>query len=165
MGEQVQVVMLGSGHPHFEDTLKQAQEQHPDFFRGIVRFSEELAHRIVAASDILLMPSRFEPCGLNQMYALRYGTVPVACATGGLRDTIEDVSPFEHGEEAFGTGWTFSPATAQALVATMKRAVSVYRNNPRRWRSIQVKGMEKDFGWSRAARSYEEVIRSTLPDV
>jgi glycogen synthase len=121
----VQVVMLGSGNPSLEDRLRHAQAEHPDFFRGVVQFSEIFAHRIIAASDILLMPSRFEPCGLNQMYALRYGTVPVACATGGLRDTILDISPFSRGTEALGTGWTFSPATPAALASAMKRAVQV----------------------------------------
>jgi starch synthase len=121
----VQVVMLGSGNPSLEDRLRHAQAEHPDYFRGVVRFSETFAHRIIAASDILLMPSRFELCGLNQMYALRYGTVPVECATGGLRDTIRDASPFSRGTEALGTGWTFSPATPAALAGAVKRAVQV----------------------------------------
>ena len=160
----LQVVMLGSGHPHFEEALKEAQRDHPDFFRAIITFSEKLAHRIIAASDILLMPSRFEPCGLNQMYALRYGTVPVACATGGLRDTIDDVSPFEDGAEPRGTGWTYSPATPAALVSAMKRAVAVYRDEPERWRQLQVAGMAEDFGWHRAALAYEEVFRAASAD-
>ena len=162
---RVQIVMLGSGHPNLEDALNRANEEHPDFFRGVVKFSEGLAHRIIAGSDILLMPSRFEPCGLNQMYALRYGTVPVACATGGLRDTIDDVSPFSQGDEALGTGWTFPSATPAALVAAVGRAVDVYRDEPKRWRNIQLRGMAQDFGWSRAARAYEQVVRLALSGV
>ena len=161
----MQVVMLGTGHPHLEAQLSDAQAKHPDFIRGVVEFSEGLAHRIMGACDILLMPSRFEPCGLNQMYALRYGTVPVACATGGLRDTIDDVSPFQHGDEARGTGWTFAPATAPALIGAMQGAVSVYRDAPDRWRNIQLEGMQRDFGWARAAAAYETVINSATQEI
>lgn len=154
--------MLGSGHPHLEHAMVEAERDHPDFFRGIVKFSEPLAHQILAAADILLMPSRFEPCGLNQMHAMHYGTVPVAHATGGLQDTILDVSPFAEGDMAYGTGWTFTPASDKALVAAVKAAVEVYREQPARWRDIQQTGMMTDWGWSRAAELYETVIKATL---
>lgn len=154
--------MLGSGHPHLEHAMVQAEEDHPDFFRGIVKFSEPLAHQILAAADILLMPSRFEPCGLNQMHAMRYGTVPVAHATGGLQDTILDVSPFAEGDVAYGNGWTFTPASDKALVAAVKAAVEVYRDQPARWRDIQETGMTTDWGWGRAAELYESAIACTL---
>jgi starch synthase len=158
----LQVVLLGTGHPHLEAAVAAAQQAHPDFVRAVTTFSEGLAHRIAAGADILLMPSRFEPCGLSQLYALRYGAVPVACATGGLRDTIEDVSPFEDGDAARGTGWTFVPAAAAPLVAVMQRAVGVYRHRPARWRAIQRAGMARDFGWARAAAGYEAVIADAL---
>ena len=158
----LQVVMLGSGHPHLEHAMVGAEKDHPDFFRGIVKFSEPLAHQILAAADILLMPSRFEPCGLNQMHAMRYGTVPVAHATGGLQDTILDISPFAEGGMAHGNGWTFTPASDKALVAAVRSAVEVYREQPARWRDIQRSGMTTDWGWSRAAELYETVIRCTL---
>ena len=157
-----QVVMLGAGQPELEQALEAAQAAHPDFFRGAARFSEPLAHAIVAGADILAMPSRFEPCGLNQMYALRYGTVPVACATGGLRDTIDDVSPFGEGDSARGTGWTFTPATPAALTRALGRAVNVYREHPARWRAIQQEGMRRDSGWGRAAAAYEQVIERVV---
>lgn len=142
--------------------MRDAGARLPDFFVALPTFSVPLAHRIMAASDILLMPSRFEPCGLNQLYAMRYGTVPVACATGGLNDTIDDVSPFARGHAAMGTGWTFDPPTVPALVRAMKAVVQVYRHEPERWRNIQLEGMKQDFSWTRAAASYEQVIEESI---
>ena len=96
----VQVVMLGSGVPEYEQQMRRAEQERPDAFRGWVGFSIPVSHRIMAGCDILLMPSRFEPCGLNQLFAMRYGTIPIAHATGGLRDTIEDYNPFAQGKLA-----------------------------------------------------------------
>ena len=158
----VQIVMLGSGHPNLEQQMKAAERDWPDFFRGVVQFSEPLAHQIMAASDMLLMPSRFEPCGLNQMHAMRYGTVPIAHATGGLQDTVLDVTPFAQGTKAHGTGWTFSPASDEAMIAAVASAVGVYRDNHERWENIQLAGMNSDWGWGHAAQSYESVVRSVL---
>ena len=93
----LQVVMLGSGVPEFEQRMRQEEQERPDHFRGWVGFSVPVSHRIMAGCDILLMPSRFEPCGLNQLFGMRYGTIPIAHATGGLRDTIEDYNPFANG--------------------------------------------------------------------
>lgn len=92
--------MLGSGVPEFEQRMRQEEQERPDHFRGWVGFSVPVSHRIMAGCDILLMPSRFEPCGLNQLFGMRYGTIPIAHATGGLRDTIEDYNPFANGELA-----------------------------------------------------------------
>lgn len=94
----LQVVMLGSGVPEFEQRMRQEEQERPDHFRGWVGFSIPVSHRIIAGCDILLMPSRFEPCGLNQLFGMRYGTIPIAHATGGLRDTIEDYNPFADGK-------------------------------------------------------------------
>ena len=90
--------MLGSGVPEFEQRMRQEEQERPDHFRGWVGFSIPVSHRIMAGCDILLMPSRFEPCGLNQLFGMRYGTIPIAHATGGLRDTIEDYNPFADGK-------------------------------------------------------------------
>ena len=90
--------MLGSGVPEYEQQMRRAEQERPDSFRGWVGFSIPVSHRIMAGCDILLMPSRFEPCGLNQLFAMRYGTIPIAHATGGLRDTIEDYNPFAQGQ-------------------------------------------------------------------
>ncbi|CAI7900549.1 unnamed protein product, partial [Closterium sp. NIES-53] len=116
MTDNVQFVMLGSGEPDLEEWMKWAESAYPDKFRGWVGFSVPMAHRITAGCDILLMPSRFEPCGLNQLYAMRYGTVPVVHATGGLRDTVEDFNPFANGGAGAGTGWSFSPLTQEAMM-------------------------------------------------
>ena len=89
--------MLGSGVPEYEQQMRRVEQERPDHFRGWVGFSIPVSHRIMAGCDILLMPSRFEPCGLNQLFAMRYGTIPIAHATGGLRDTIEDYNPFAQG--------------------------------------------------------------------
>ena len=90
--------MLGSGVAEYEQQMRRAEQERPDHFRGWVGFSIPVSHRIMAGCDILLMPSRFEPCGLNQLFAMRYGTIPIAHATGGLRDTIEDYNPFAQGK-------------------------------------------------------------------
>ncbi|KXZ41848.1 hypothetical protein GPECTOR_263g678 [Gonium pectorale] len=119
-GPHDQVVLLGSGAADYEDALRAAQAAYPANVRAYVGFSVPLSHRILAAADILLMPSRFEPCGLNQLYAQRYGTVPVAHGTGGLRDTIADVSPFamEQREEGSGGGWGREAEDLEELFAT-----------------------------------------------
>ena len=121
MNEDCQVIMLGSGLTELEEWMKWAEGQYPDRFRGWVGFSIPMAHRITAGVDIFLMPSRFEPCGLNQLYSMRYGTLPVAHATGGLRDTIKQHNPFadiskpeEVGE--VGTGWLFDNMSTQDFI-------------------------------------------------
>ncbi|KAI8473990.1 MAG: hypothetical protein J3K34DRAFT_156151 [Monoraphidium minutum] len=150
-----QVVVLGSGAPDYEEALRDATRQYGFFFRAVVGFSVPLAHRLIAGCDMLLMPSRFEPCGLNQLYAMRYGTVPVATATGGLADTIDDVSPFGSDD---GTGWTFSPPTAEALAAAVGAAARCYRSERGRWAGVVARGMAGDYGWDRAAAKYEKVL-------
>lgn len=106
--------------------------------------------------DILLMPSRFEPCGLNQLYAMRYGTVPVVHAVGGLRDTVKPFSPFENA----GTGWTFPAATSQELINAMGNAFTTYRQYPDAFRGLQLRGMAQDLSWDVAAQQYEDVLIS-----
>ncbi|GIL46717.1 hypothetical protein Vafri_3634, partial [Volvox africanus] len=236
-----QVVLLGSGAPDYEEAFRAAAVAFPANVRAHVGFSVPLSHRILAAADILLMPSRFEPCGLNQLYAMRYGTIPVAHGTGGLRDTIDDVKPFlgeperevtEDLDELFatglawgrrtasrsaddpstnnadyyqpfqdyfgssgrygpveeeddmygvsqqheddddlpawrrglqglhrshdpGTGWTFAPASCEALLDAVTAALVVYEKHPDKWRRIQVAGMRRNFSWDRAARQWE----------
>ncbi len=141
-----QVVVLGKGEREIERTLIAAEARHPGRAAVSIGFSEELAHLNEAGADLFLMPSRFEPCGLNQMYSQRYGTPPVARATGGLADTVQD------GE----TGFLFERAEPAALAAAVRRAAAAWRE-PRRWRGIQRAGMRRDFGWSAAARRYAEL--------
>jgi starch synthase len=141
-----QLCILGRGEREYETALAAVAARHPGAIAVAIGFNEDLAHLIEAGADMFLMPSRFEPCGLNQMYSQRYGTPPVARATGGLVDTIVD------GE----TGFLFERAESAALVAAVKRALLVY-GDARRWREIQRRGMARDFSWSAAARQYADL--------
>eukprot|EP00250_Pteridium_aquilinum_P016409 c23091_g1_i1 orf=552-2501(-) len=158
MQADVQMVMLGSGDTSIESWMRWAESMYKDKFRGWVGFSVPVAHRITAGCDILLMPSRFEPCGLNQLYAMRYGTIPVVHCTGGLRDTVEDFNPFANGGQGAGTGWTFSPLTKEAMLGALWIAVQTYREHKASWEGIMRRGMEQDFSWDRAALQYEQIF-------
>ena len=129
--------------------------RYPDDFAVVNEFDEPLAHQVEAGCDMFLMPSRFEPCGMNQMYSQRYGTPPIANATGGLIDTIEDDSRSNTDKP---TGFLMGDTTSGALELAAKRAVVAWKDQ-RRWRSIQLNGMAKDFGWEASARKYVEVYR------
>eukprot|EP00191_Tetraselmis_sp_GSL018_P001478 CAMPEP_0177599634 /NCGR_PEP_ID=MMETSP0419_2-20121207/13107_1 /TAXON_ID=582737 /ORGANISM="Tetraselmis sp., Strain GSL018" /LENGTH=669 /DNA_ID=CAMNT_0019092399 /DNA_START=189 /DNA_END=2198 /DNA_ORIENTATION=- len=154
----VQMVMLGSGVPALEGRMREMEREFPDHFRGWVGFSIPVAHRIIAGADIIIMPSRFEPCGLNQLYAMAYGTIPVAHATGGLRDTIEDFNPFAKGKLGAGTGWTYSPNTVEALLSACDNALTTYRSHHESWTALQVRAMSQDLSWNRAAKQWEQVF-------
>lgn len=150
-------VILGTGDARYQDMWRRLAVEHPDRVSVTVGFSESRAHLIEAGADIFLMPSRFEPCGLNQMYSLRYGTVPVVRATGGLDDTVTQVDR-RTGE---GTGFKFSDHTSEALVRTLTQALEWYRN-PVAWRRIQVAGMRLDHSWDVSAREYVRVYERAL---
>ncbi|KAJ7543722.1 hypothetical protein O6H91_09G050100 [Diphasiastrum complanatum] len=164
MTDDVQMVMLGSGESAIESWMSQAEFQHKDKFRGWVGFNVPLSHRITAGCDILVMPSRFEPCGLNQLYAMRYGTVPVVHSTGGLRDTVEDFNPFANGGQGLGTGWTFSPISKEAFMGALRTAIGTYRDHGDSWKGIMCRGMSQDFSWDRAALQYEQVFEWAMID-
>ncbi|MBI4183724.1 MAG: glycogen synthase GlgA [Proteobacteria bacterium] len=153
LGLGCQLATLGSGEARFETELAAAAAAHPGRVAVHTAYDEALAHRIQAGADICLVPSRFEPCGLVQMYALRYGTVPVVHRTGGLADTVVEV-----GENGKGTGFLFETPTVEALVGAVARALACYRQ-ARRWPSIQRRGMRQDFGWGRTAHKYMEIYR------
>ena len=143
LGLPAQLALLGTGERRYEDALRGVAARHAGSAAVVVGFDEALAHLVEAGADIFLMPSRFEPCGLNQMYSQRYGTPPVVRATGGLVDTVVD------GE----TGFLFAGATRGELVAAARRAVEAWRD-ARRWREIQRRAMERDFSWAAPARQY-----------
>lgn len=145
-------VLLGTGEARYEAWWQSLAARHPDRIAVRIGFDEALAHRIEAGADLFLMPSRFEPCGLNQMYSQRYGTVPVVRATGGLADTVRDVDAAS-GE---GTGFAFREATGAALLAALRRALETYRDRAA-WRRIQAAGMRQDFSWDAFARQYAAV--------
>jgi len=149
MNHPFQVVILGTGNPVLESEARLLQHDYPQSVCTRIMFSEPLSHRIYAGADMLLMPSRYEPCGLSQMIAMRYGCVPIARATGGLCDTIQDEA-----DQGQGTGFLFTPAKPQALVNAVHRAMEVYLHDPGAWQAIQLRGMHQDFSWDRSAQAY-----------
>lgn len=148
-----QVVILGSGDPAAEGYLHWRSHHGGDRFRAWIGFSEPLAHRIEAGADLFLMPSRFEPCGLNQMYSQRYGTLPIVRATGGLDDTVENYDE----DTGAGTGFKLWDLSVDSLVDTVQWATETYRERPQHFRAMQRRAMQKSFGWEVAARKYAEV--------
>jgi starch synthase len=149
--------ILGNGEARYEDLWRSLATRYPDRVSVKIGFDERLAHHIESGADAFLMPSRFEPCGLNQMYSLRYGTVPIVRATGGLEDTIEDYDP----RTGAGTGFKFVEYTPVAMLEAVRRALEVYRN-PAVWKRIQQQGMQQDHSWDVSAREYVKVYRTSL---
>ena len=148
------LVALGTGNPKYEAFFRNWAAAYPDKIGVRVGFDNSLAHQIEAGADIFLMPSRYEPCGLNQMYSLRYGTVPVVRATGGLDDAV-DVS----------TGFKFREYTGQAMLSAVLQAVALFREDPEGWRAMMQRGMERDFSWDQAAAQYAGMYAELLqPD-
>jgi starch synthase len=141
------VVALGTGEPEYEELFRELADKYPGKFLVKIAYDNTLAHQIEAGADMFVMPSRYEPCGLNQIYSLKYGTVPVVRATGGLDDTIE---PFD-GEG--GTGFKFSEYSPRALLACLQQAIDTYRDGAA-WSRLQQNGMRKDFSWTASARKY-----------
>ena len=131
--------------------LKQIAEQYPEKIAVTLGYNESFAHRIEASSDIFLMPSIFEPCGLNQLYSLRYGTLPVVHAVGGLRDTVFEQTLESQSGQA--NGFVFHNATAGELLAAIQRAVSLFQQKDR-WKQLQLNAMSKDFSWDVSAKEY-----------
>jgi starch synthase len=149
MALDIQLVMLASGDPALEKIFQQAEERYPDRMRLITGFDNSLAHRIMAASNMFLMPSRFEPCGLTQMYALRYGAAPIVRATGGLRDTVSEFNP----RTRTGNGFVFSEYEPSALSGAVARAVEIFRH-PAKWQVLVGNCFRSDYSWDRAAGQY-----------
>jgi starch synthase len=154
---QVQCVILGSGDVSLQKALIEAGERYPRQLAVRLGHDERLAHGVYAGCDALLMPSRFEPCGLSQLYAMRFGALPIVHRTGGLADTVKDAAP----DGSSGNGFVFAPATPAALTACVKRAVGL-ATQPAAWRRLMVTGMEEDFSWGRSAQAYVEVYEAAL---
>jgi starch synthase len=151
------LVVLGTGEAQYEDFLRQLRQRYAGKVGVTLGFDNVLAHKIVAGSDIFLMPSRFEPCGLNQMYSLRYGAVPVVHATGGLDDTVEAYEPAADR----GNGFKFTAYDAEALLATLQRALTVYRDRAS-WERLMQRGMQADFSWMKSAQAYADLYATAL---
>jgi starch synthase len=155
--QPLQLVVLGLGDEHYQRALLQVQQRYPDRAAAFIRFDTPLAQRIYAGADIFLMPSRYEPCGLGQMIAMRYGSVPVVRATGGLADTVPDWNP-RTGE---GRGFRFERYDPLDLFAAVVRACETYRY-PEVWRRLQERGMQADFSWTQSAGKYLQVYEFAL---
>ena len=150
--EEMIMVVLGSGDKLYEEMFQRLQKQFPNKIAAKVAFDNGLAHKVEAGADMFLMPSRYEPCGLNQIYSLKYGTVPIVRATGGLDDTIE---PWD-ARTGKGTGFKFHDYTGEALLATIKQALLAYQD-PSSWQTLMRNGMGRDFSWGASAREYGKV--------
>jgi starch synthase len=150
--EEMIMVVLGSGDKLYEEMFQRLNKQFPNKIAAKVAFDNAIAHKIEAGADLFLMPSRYEPCGLNQMYSLKYGTVPIVRATGGLDDTIE---PWD-ARTGKGTGFKFSEYNGEALLLTIKHALLAYRD-PSSWQTLMRNGMTRDFSWGASAREYGKV--------
>ena len=156
----VQWIILGTGDPKYHELLADLERRHPDRVAVRLGFSNELAHRIEAGADIFLMPSRYEPCGLNQLYSLKYGTVPVVHATGGLADTITNLTD-ETLAAGTANGFSFETYTIIALAQTLERACQTYFNRPV-WEQLIRTGMSQDWSWNHSAREYSRLYEHAL---
>ncbi len=153
-----QLILLGTGDTFLEEDARRLEREYPDRVRAVIRFDPAVARRLYGGSDAILIPSRYEPSGLTQMIAMRYGCVPIARATGGLRDTILDYHQAKN-----GTGFLFSEAEPEAMAAALARAIEVFKDT-RRWRGIQRRGMRQDFSWRRSAQAYYDLYQAMIHD-
>lgn len=150
--EDVQVIILGTGDYEYEEYLRQAARVYPDKLKVYTGFSEDLAHKLYAAADLFLMPSQFEPCGLGQMIAMRYGAIPIVRETGGLNDTVKAYNEYT----GRGNGFSFQNFNAHDMLYTIQRALSFYHDKPV-WETIVKQAMEKDYSWAQSAFSYSQL--------
>jgi ADP-glucose type glycogen/starch synthase len=153
----LQFVVLGTGEERYHRIMAEAAANHPRRMNVLLRYDDRIAKGIYAGSDMFLMPSLYEPCGLGQMIALRYGAVPIVRKTGGLADTVSDYHP----KTGRGTGFLFRDYSAPALLACLKRAVALYADK-KKWRLLMQAGMKQDFSWGRSAGEYLTMYRKTL---
>jgi starch synthase len=157
MERSVQFVLLGSGDDRYAEFFRAAALRYPDRVAVRIGFDEQLAHRIEAGADMFLMPSLYEPCGLNQMYSLKYGTIPIVRAVGGLRDTVEDYDPAAQS----GTGFVFESYDAQALLTAVDRGLAAFHDKPA-WSALRRRAMAMDFSWERSAQAYSKLYQQLL---
>ncbi len=155
LGEELQIALLGTGDAELEDGFRMARTKRPRQIGVEIGFDETLAHLIQAGADAIAVPSRFEPCGLTQLCALRYGAVPIVAGVGGLEDTVIDVDETDKGHS---TGFKFKPVTSEQLASVLTRALATY-NDKKAWRELQVNGMATDVSWSHRAKQYVKLYR------
>jgi starch synthase len=157
MERNVQIVLLGTGESRYEEFFRAAGSRYAQRVGVRIGFDEPLAHHIEAGADLFLMPSRYEPCGLNQMFSLKYGTIPIVRAVGGLKDTVQQCDT----DAETGTGFVFEPYEAQALLAAMDRGLAVF-HHAKAWTALQRRAMAMDFSWERSAKQYINLYQQLL---
>jgi starch synthase len=155
-----QLAVLGSGGPSLEAGFRDAARGHPGRVGGVFGYDEPLSHLLQGGADAIVIPSRFEPCGLTQLYGLRYGTVPVVARVGGLADTVIDANEAAL-EDGVATGVKFAPVTAEALIDGLVRAVELHADQER-WQAVQRRGMSRPLGWPARAARYARIYRELL---
>jgi starch synthase len=154
---KVRFIFLGRGKDYYEEELQQLEAKYPENVRAFITYDNVKAHLLYAGADIFLMPSLWEPCGLGQMIAMRYGTIPVVRRTGGLADTVHNLdSDLSH-----GTGFVFKDYSAKALVFAVRKAVAAYGNKPA-WEEVIKRVMAEDFSWDDPAEKYESLYKKAL---
>jgi starch synthase len=157
MAEDLALVVLGTGDAQYETLFRRLAEKYPQKVAVRIAYDNTLAHKIEAGADIFLMPSRYEPCGLNQIYSLKYGTVPVVRATGGLDDTVENFDP----ATGQGTGFKFAEYSASAMMQALRAALATYRE-PAQWKKLILNGMARDFSWNASAAQYVKLYEGLV---
>jgi starch synthase len=155
MATGIQLTILGTGEARFEEMAKQAAERYPGRVSANILFDSKLASRIYAGADLFLMPSKSEPCGLAQMVAMRYGTLPIVRETGGLKDTV----PAYHPTDGSGRGFTFVDYNAHEMLYSVQRAVALYRDDRKAFTALQKRNMKTNFGWTSSVKRYERLYK------
>ncbi len=157
MEEDVQCIILGSGDSEYEKFFEWMAYEYPEKVKVYIGFNEELAHQVYAGSDLFLMPSLFEPCGLGQLIALAYGTIPIVRETGGLNDTVQSYDE-ETGE---GNGFSFTNFNAHDMLHTVRRAIEFYHDKPV-WEQLVKQAMTEDYSWGKSALAYKKLYKSLM---
>lgn len=160
LARQCQIALLGAGDPHMEQGFRHLAQQYPGQISATIGYKEALSHQIMAGADMFIMPSRFEPCGLNQMYGLRYGTPPIVTHTGGLADSVQDTNKLSLKNKT-ATGFVLEHADSRSLLDTIDRALTCYQD-AEAWQQIQRNGMQQDVSWARSAQAYFELYQSLI---
>lgn len=155
--KDIQIIIQGTGDKKYEDSLKYFHNLYNNNFRAEIKFDPQLAQRIYGSCDLFLMPSRFEPCGLSQMIAMRYGTIPIVRNTGGLADTVDAYNKYEN----VGVGFVFNNFNAHELIGAVDRAIEAFYDRDR-WNDIVIRAMELDYSWEKSAKEYESIYKSAM---
>ncbi|MGO9120569.1 MAG: glycogen synthase GlgA [Desulfomonilaceae bacterium] len=156
----INLVLLGTGESRYQKSFTEIAYKYPDKVAVFMRYDYTLAHRIFAGGDMMLAPSRYEPCGINQLYALKYGSVPIVRTTGGLKDTVEEFDP----QTDSGTGFKFEGPEASEFESTLLKALKVYKEDRDSWKKLMLRGMNKDFSWKRSAVEYAKLYERAIQD-